>query len=289
MNTTQVRWLNLVLVFSLLLPIAGWAQTPREDPAQTHTIYLPLARKDPALMGYVPEGEFQMGCWDYDYCSPGGKPQHAVFLDGYFLDKYKVTNAQYAQCVAAGACIAPGANGSHTRSTYYGNPDYSDYPVIHISWDNAQDYCQWAGKRLPTEAEWEKAAQGGIGGTKYVFPWGDEMPVCDIGASNGAQYDECSPDDTVKVGSFGSNGYGLYDMAGNVYDWVNDYWDPFYYSFSPYSNPPGPASGSDKVNRGGSWNYNLTGLRVDYRNFRDPDTPLGNHDIGIRCAYSPPF
>jgi len=293
MNTLPVHCFSIVLVFSFLLPGIGWMKAPLEDIEQTHYVYLPLIKNDPIGMAYVPAGEFTMGCWGGYFCSAGGGPVHSVFLDGFFIDKYEITNAQYTKCVAVGACLPPGATGSHTRFSYYDNPAYADYPVTHVPWDYANDYCQWAGKRLPTEAEWEKAAQGGKDFWLVPFPWGDATPVCEIGAPNGAQYSDCLPQDTVQVGSFGPNGIGLYDMAGNVDEWVNDWWDISYYSNSPYSNPPGPASGSDKVIRGGGWNYNWTGLLVAYRNYANPNNPtgiqdLGYHNVGFRCVFSPP-
>ncbi len=253
-------------------------------PLITHLSF--IGKSPPADMSFVPAGEFRMGCTSGGfYDAFPTEIQHKVFLNAFFIDKFEVTNAKYAQCVAAGVCLAPAAYSSHSRASYYDNPTYNNYPVMHITWDDALDYCLWAGKRLPTEAEWEKAALGSLGYAQY--PWGDEAPVCGIGAPNGAQYDMCSPDDTIGVGSFGPNTYGLYDLAGNVWEYASDWWDSTYYSFSPYENPQGPEEGTYKVMRGGSWNYNLTGLSVTYRNYDANPNNLGNHDVGFRCVLAP--
>ncbi len=223
--------------------------------------------RDGAEMVYVPAGEFLMGSEDADAVSDEA-PEHTVYLDAYWIYKNEVTNAQYRQCIEDGVC-------SGNLSSY---PE-TDYPAVYMDWYEANEYCTWAGGRLPTEAEWEKAARGTDGRT---YPWGEESPTCIL-----AQFCDCSGE-TVPVGSFlgGASPYGALDMAGNVWEWVADWYDAEYYQNSPSQNPTGPASGTGRVIRGGSWHISGRYLRVSYRDWLNPDYSSGNRG-GFRCLFSP--
>jgi formylglycine-generating enzyme required for sulfatase activity len=233
-------------------------------------------------MALVPAGEFQMGS---DNGSQDEKPVHTVYLDAFYMDVYEVTNARYAECVSTKACQPPTQTGSSTRRSFYSDAQYADYPVIYVTWAMAKAYCTWRGGNLPTEAQWEKAARGGLQGMDY--PWGNEQPVCEKGAQNGANFEGCgSSNDTKAVGSYSPNGYGLFDLAGNVWEWVRDWYSESYYSSqTSFTNPFGPTSGDGRVVRGGSWRSYSILLRVADR-FRN--VPLYNYyDIGFRCSRAP--
>jgi len=230
-------------------------------------------------MGCDPDHNGVYPCSSYYWESP----LHTVFLDAYYIDKTEVTNAQYKKCVDAGACSAPYNSSSATRTSYYGNPEYDNYPVIYVDWFYAEDFCAWAGKRLPTEAEWEKAARGT---SPRAYPWGDYESNCSL--ANSFNYSPTSfsycVGDTSAVGSYpaGASPYGALDMAGNVWEWVNDYWDSGYYGTSPYNNPIGPSTGFNRGLRGGNWGSLWQSLRTAIRVSELPD--YYNDGYGFRCA-----
>ena len=255
--------------------------TPTPKPGVT------MLGADGATLVFVPAGEFTIGSEDGNIDE---QPVHAVFLDSYWIDRTEVTNAMYAKCVETGDCRPPSNTSSYTRSSYYGNPEFDDYPVIYVNWYKAKTYCEWAGRRLPAETEWEKAARGTDGRT---YPWGndfdckkgnfdDEIQLDNYVVPGGANCDGFP--DTSPVGWFinGKSPYGAYDMVGNVWEWVNDWYDSAYYSSSPSSNPLGPVIGQSRVRRGGSWYDYYGDVRSGVRNGSDPG--ITDVNVGFRCA-----
>ncbi len=248
---------------------------------------------DGMMMLYVPEGEFVMGAENPEL--EGSSPVHTVNLDAFWIDQTEVTNGMYQKCAEAGGCNPPSSARSDTRDAYYGNPEYADYPVIYVDWYSAMDYCTWAGRRLPTEAEWEKAARG-IDGAK--FPWGNgdvSGNLLNFADSNSdtAWADRSIDDgyaDTAPVGSYpeGASPYGALNMAGNVNEWVADWYDGDYYSVSPESNPTGPESGASenrRVFRGASFiDIGFAAESALRRRHSPGDASRGG---GFRCAVSP--
>jgi eukaryotic-like serine/threonine-protein kinase len=258
-------------------------ETPTEVPIpRASPTFIPpeiIDQKDGMILVYIPEGEFEMGSADTE------SPPHSVYLDAYRIDKTEVTNAQYAMCVASDACTKPANNYSSTRPSYYDNNQYADYPVIFVSWSQAATYCSWAGRRLPTEAEWEKAARGI---EDFIYPWGNTFygtlaNYCDINCRNpwkGPYTDGYT--DTSPVGNYpgGASMYDVLDMAGNVHEWVADWYAP--YSLEHQTNPTGPDSGQDKIIRGGSWGDDADHIRSDVRSSINPNNWMDF--IGFRCA-----
>ena len=257
--------------------------TPPSATAVTLPTMLPITVKieqrgtDNAPMVFVLAGEFLMGSAESDKdVGDEEKPQHTVSLDAFRIDQHEVTNAQYKQCVDAGKCTAPSDSSSNTRKSYYGNAQFDNYPVVYVSWQDAKNYCAWAGKRLPTEAEWEKAARG-TDGRRY--PWGDTFDKSKLNSfENGNK-------DTTEVGKYpsGASPYGAYDMAGNVWEWTNDWYGENYYASSPKQNPQGPSSGSMRAYRGGSTFNDFLFARAATRFGYSPDDRLPV--IGFRCTF----
>jgi formylglycine-generating enzyme required for sulfatase activity len=259
-----------------LLPSATSSATL--SPSPSPTVFQNQITDDFGVpMVYIPAGSFLMGS---AFMTSDESPQHTVSLDAYYIDLYEVTNGRYAECVQAGVCQPPEKLSSPTRSTYYGNPAYANYPVIYVTWSMAVDYCEWRGARLPTEAEWEKAARGEDGRT---YPWGEDIN-CNL-ANIWDQKSFC-PGDTTEVGSYPNSAspYGLLDMAGNVWEWVSDWYDENYYANSPSSNPTGPETGYLRVLRGGSWEGGVLHARTMTRGRNIPTK--GYNYVGFRCAIS---
>ena len=219
----------------------------------------------------VPGGSFTMGCTPGDTeCASDEKPAHRVTLTRpYYVAETETTVGQYgAYARAVGASLPP----------ILGFPQGDDHPVVNVSWSDAEAFCRWAGGRLPSEAEWERAARGGEDRKKY--PWGNAISHDDAnyGGTGGRDFWE----KTSPVRSFAANGYGLFDMAGNVWEWVEDWYDEGYYARPPSSDPKGAGGGDWRVLRGGSWSGSPRRLRVSGRNFGPPGGR--NLNDGFRCA-----
>jgi eukaryotic-like serine/threonine-protein kinase len=287
-NTSEVTPLPQPQPLSTPSPTQNSTPQPASGIGTSAPVLLPTQKVDSKgiLMALVPTGRFSMGKNDSAFFRE--RPSHQVNLSDFYIDVFEVTNENYAECVQNAKCRIPVATSSATHDSYYGNPEYANYPVLNITWYMAQTYCDWRNARLPTEAEWEKASRGELEGKLY--PWGDDPPVCSSGDPNGANFSACINADTAPVGSYRPNGFGLFDMAGNVSEWVSDWSDDKYYSSSPINNPKGPSSGQSKGIRGGSWQDSEYGL-YSYKRFSwPPDLQGENHAyrnrIGIRCARS---
>ena len=285
----RVIFLLAALCLSMLL-LGACAQartaTPTYSPGVTWT-----RSTDEAKMIHVPDGEFLMGNEDANLKAVADEePAHTVYLDAFWIDRTEVTNVQYARFLNVlgeyrGACGGHDClettvedKDSHIlqqEGRYVVESGFEDHPVIEVTWYGAQAYCEWAGVRLPTEAEWEKAARGVDG---RLYPWGNDVPDCDK-----AQYADCSGM-TVPVGSkpAGASPYGVLDMAGNVWEWVADWYDEAYYAGSPARNPQGANSGERKAFRGGSWGYLPKFIRTTDRARNRPS--YAGFNVGFRCG-----
>ncbi len=265
-------------------------------PTQTYNIgSTRISDKDGMTLLYVPAGKFIMGakaeealtaCQNFrSDCQlnwfTAEEPPHGVYLDDFWIDQTEVTNAMYTKCVEAGICQPPLYR---MPDMDYGNKD--GYPVGFVDWAMADAYCQWAGRRLPTDAEWEKAASwDDATKTKRIYPWGDAID-CSF-ANYYGEIGGCVKG-TTPVGSYeiGKSPYGAYDMAGNASEWVSDWFSIKYYRNSPLFNPLGPDTGQYRVVRGGSSDHEGFNLRTTDRYWGFPSTTFG-YNLGFRCASSP--
>ncbi len=260
---------------NLVTPYVSPVETPNKgtDIAPTR-----ITEIDGMVMVYIPAGDFDMGS---NKRMADERPIHTVYLDEYYIDKTEVTNKMYQKCVDLGVCSPPHAKYSFLRNQYFGNEKYNNFPVIYIDWNQASTYCKWAGRRLPTEAEWEKAARGT---DLRTYPWGEDI---DCSRANFSLDDRECVGDTKPIGSYpsGASPYGALDMAGNVWEWVNDGYQLNYYAISPHENPIGPIDVKDiVVIRGGSW-YNYSAyIRTSNRLSVSPRHKM--NCLGFRCALS---
>jgi formylglycine-generating enzyme required for sulfatase activity len=256
------------------------SQEPSPAPTLTN---LPPGDLPPSLvdefgvaMVLIPEGIFTMGT-NEDAADAHEKPAHDVYTDAVYMDTHETTNSLYQACVDAGACQSP-----VFISGYHDNPEFADYPAVRITWDMANQYCTWRGARLPTEAEWEKAARWDpVTGEVSTYPWGEEPPSGRYANTNAPDYG------TTPIGSYdhGQSPLGLYDMSGNVWEWVSDAYTFDYYADSPSFNPTGPEEDTgSRVIRGGSYGdddfYARTTARVG-------QNPSWQGALGVRCAKEP--
>lgn len=280
-------------------PVSAPSVVPAENSSPTGLGSTKVSPKDNATMVYVPAGKFSMGS---DIGLTDEQPVHTVQLDAFWLDRTEVTNNMYRKCVEAGKCEEP------DNLLYYNDSQFSDHPVVFVSWSNAVAYCSFVDRRLPTEAEWEKAAVWNpVGSEKLVFPWGNEYDCSKGNFDDETQFDaslmqggSVSCDgyvQTAPIGSFpaGESPYGALDMGGNVWEWVHDAFievDPFdatiknYYEISPLINPMGvdPAITEYRSMRGGSWNWTFGYGRSAYRLWFGKDDKYDA--VGFRCAAS---
>ena len=278
-----------VLVFTGCAPSAGapTRTTPSETAPTRAALPTTALNTPPAPEGmvFIPAGEFQMGCdpaRNSGYSCPADElPIHTLTLKAFFIDRYEVTNAGYNDCVLAGGCRPPSVLSSETREHCYDISVFGDFPVINVSWKDADAYCRWAGKRLPTEAEWEKAARGG---QNAAFPWGNDEPSCILANAFDPLSGHLCTGDTTKVGTHpdGASAFGVEDMAGNVWEWVSDWYSETYYAESPAIDPGGPQGDTVKALRGGSWGSRPPSLRASGRSFEL--SFYNSSDIGFRCA-----
>ena len=228
-----------------------------------------LASQEPDMV-LIPQGEFMMG---KNTINPTDwQPEHKVSIDAFYMDKYEVTNKQYYDFCVKTKHALPEFWGS---ANFKSGMDFPDYPVVGVTSFDAEQYARWAGKRLPTEAEWEYAARGGLTGKN--FPWGDQVDSAKV--NYGKKFKSIR-----KIGSFPPNNFGLFDITGNVWEWTSDFYGDDYYKTSPVENPKGPQSGRFKVIRGGSWHSGAMCVQTYYRN--GLPSSWVDFAVGFRCVKS---
>jgi formylglycine-generating enzyme required for sulfatase activity len=281
--------LIMLRYYLILLAVPAFFFAGCSTSQQTDVTASPAATQHPPAvnsplikdMAYIPAGDFLMGADDAD-ALPDEKPVHRVFLKAYYIDRYEVTNAQYQRFVLATGRPAPFVDRPWAEPYNWQGTAYpagkGNAPVVLVSWEDAHAYAQWAGKRLPTEAEWEKAARGKLSGMKY--PGGNTLDM------NQANFDKGFMRERAMhpVGTYEPNSVGLYDMSGNVWEWCQDWYADDFYKKAPGQDPQGPAEGVYRVTRGGSWVNDKNVLRCSQRGKSAPESL--SHTVGFRCALS---
>ncbi len=280
----MTRWSMMLLSF-LLSIVSCTAPPPKDDSPSTLETATPMTAQSGNVtlpgdgsrtsvpMAVIPAGDFPMGSVrGSTHAQRSEGPQRMVYLDAFHMDIYEVTTQEYAKFLAATSSDTPAAWHQVDPSKH------ADRPVVGVAWEQAVAYCHWVGKRLPTEAEWEKGARGTDG---RVYPWGNETPASDRATlqQRWDGYETTSPVGSLEAGK---SPYGLYDMAGNVMEWVSDWYDPQYYDTAPSANPRGPETGKAGIVRGGGWGFLPADARSARRIYPPRETMCKN--IGFRCA-----
>lgn len=274
--------LVIATAYYLINRIQHTVDTSPDTTSSTACRFSSEVGRDGALMVLIPAGDFFMGNPDGDGLYYDENPCHTVYLDAFWIDCYEITNRLYKKFIDETGHRAPHVKAAWAEPYNWRNNNYppgkADFPVVLVSWEDAVAYAMWAGKRLPTEAEWEKAARGGL--VKQTYPWGENIDV------KHANYftSITSKNEMQPVGTLLPNPFGIYDMAGNVWEWCADWYGKTYYRKSPDTNPPGPQEGRYRVYRGGAWTNRVEQLRCSERG---RNAPLHqSHTIGFRCARS---
>ncbi|MCB0006325.1 MAG: SUMF1/EgtB/PvdO family nonheme iron enzyme [Anaerolineales bacterium] len=288
---------NATATFQSQVIAAITAIASPDPPTPTPTLFptatpSPIENETGSRMLYVPGGVFRMG---NDEGENNERPSHLAVLEAYYIDETEVTNGEYKACVSDGACVEPDRLTASYHPVYYSSSEYDNYPVIFVNWDKANAFCEWRGARLPTEAEWERAAGfDPIEFERTLYPWGDNfngtlLNYCDVNCAQewrDAQFDDGNQD-TAPVGSYpdGRSPIGALDMLGNVMEWVADWYDAGYYDEASELNPLGPLDGEARVIRGGSW-FSRGDVTITTRGSFVPEVSRAN--LGFRCAMDIP-